>query len=326
MDSSLRRNLISGAPLPTAGDAAAARHAIADSKPGTTRFDAGARTRGDRNGAGESRKEAGPAAPRRPVAPFAWVSKGTERIAASRPRTVREGGEDREPRSEANGRNAPRASRVAGRHALDGSKGEGRRATLGDVQAASSFTDALDASGEKVRGSIENTRGYGEISLAVSRYEHSAARVSPPPDYVMPRNTDDLFNEIVRQFTLVAKKGGGEAHISLKPDVFGGMKLDLKLNRGEVSSFILVDNPAVKDLLLARLTVLEQGLLQHGLSLGSFQVEVKDGGNGERADGKDGGKREIDSIGRDHVEDAVEGPTRADAGLPWMSTVINVTV
>ena len=52
-----------------------------------------------------------------------------------------------------------------------------------------------------------------------------------------------------------------------------------------------MENQAVKDLIVTRLNVLEQGLLQHGFSLGSFQVEVKDGGQGMKAAVQDGRKR-----------------------------------
>jgi hypothetical protein len=245
-------------------------------------------------------------------------------------------------RNEGDDRGSEAQARVASRGVLknapDGLRAHGQQARpagisgISGISMKNSLSELTDAKSDegKARAGDENRRGFGEITLAASKYESTALRALAVPDYQISRNTDEFINEIVRQFTLVARKGGGEAHISLKPDFLGGMKLNLRLNNGEVSSFILVDNPAVKDLIMSRLTVLEQGLLQHGLSLGSFQVEVKDGGSRAQtegqAEGHDGRQSMGASIETGRVEEAVASAVPAGAGLPWMSTVVNVTV
>jgi hypothetical protein len=243
-------------------------------------------------------------------------------------------GEERGSEGPAKVRAATREQRGLSRNALESPASDVRAARSdagGGVPPIAPKRDAsenADGKGEggSARAGSENRGNFGEISLAASRYESTSLRVSSAPDYQIARNTDEYINEIVRQMTLVARKGGGEARISLKPDFLGGIKLNLRLDHGEVSSFILVENPAVKDLILSRLNVLEQGLLQHGLSLGSFQVEVKDGGGGARAEGQDGGKRPGVSIETGRAEEAVEPAPFAAAGLPWMSTIVNITV
>jgi flagellar hook-length control protein FliK len=220
------------------------------------------------------------------------------------------------------------------RNAADGLRPDGRPAKPEGISGGSAITmrnslSALgDGKGEEgtVQAGNENRSSFTETTLAAAKYESAALRPLSVPDYQISGNTDEFINEIVRQFTLVARKGGGEARISLRPDFLGGMKLNLRLENGEVSSFILVDNPAVKDLIMSRLTVLEQGLLQHGLSLGSFQVAVKDGGSRAQAEGQDGDKRAGAAIETGLVEDASENAPLAGAGLPWISTVVDITV
>ena len=243
-------------------------------------------------------------------------------------------GEDRGSEGPAKDRAATRAQRGLYRNAPENPGSDGRQARpeggsgISLIAVKQGLSEHEDGKGDegKVRAGNENRGNFGEISLAASKYENTSLRVSSAPDYQIPRNTDEFINDIVRQFTLVARKGGGEARISLKPDFLGGMKLNLRLNNGEVSSFILVDNPSVRDLIISRLNVLEQGLLQHGLSLGSFQVEVKDGGGGARAEGQDGEKRAGASIDTGRVDEAAERVALVPAGLPWMSTLVNITV
>jgi hypothetical protein len=243
-------------------------------------------------------------------------------------------GEDWGSEGPAKGRASTRAQRGLYRNAPESLSSDGRQGkpegssgiSLIAVKYGLSEHEGGRSDEGKVRAGNENRGNFGEISLAASRYENTSLRVSSVPDHQIPRNTDEFINEIVRQFNLVARKGGGEAHISLKPDFLGGMRLNLRLDNGEVSSFILVDNPAVKDLIISRLNVLEQGLLQHGLSLGSFQVEVKDGGGGARAEERDGGKRAGASIDTGRVDEAAERVALAPAVLPWMSTLVNITV
>ena len=116
------------------------------------------------------------------------------------------------------------------------------------------------------------------------------------------------------------EKGGGEAHIVLQPESLGHVKLDLRLHGQEVNTFMTVDSQAATDMITSRLNVLEQSLLQHGLALGSFQVEVRDGGRGfgeePRGNGNGIEPRELEAL-------ETEVP---NYDLPWMSTLVNLVV
>ena len=171
----------------------------------------------------------------------------------------------------------------------------------------------------------ESRGGVSELVVASFKYEASSLKAASRTDYLIHRNTDEIIGEIVKQFTLVARNGGGEARITLQPEFLGDLKLDLKLKGKEISTFILVESQAVKDLIVTRLNVLEQGLLQHGFSLGSFQVEVKDGGQGMKSAVQGGRKARAGSTGNEHGQEP-PGVEPLACGLPWLSTVVNITV
>lgn len=124
---------------------------------------------------------------------------------------------------------------------------------------------------------------------------------------------------------MVVKKGGGEAKVVLQPEALGQMKLNLKLNHNEVNTVMVVDNQAVKELIMSRLNILEQNLMEQGFSLGSFEVEVKDKNTETETAGKDvkkgPGINNIEDEGRDLEISGASIP-----GLPWISTVVNITV
>jgi len=179
-----------------------------------------------------------------------------------------------------------------------------------------------EAEQETSQNGKKGGQGWREIAFVVQRYESNIPKVLLKPDYHIPKNADEIFDQIIRQFSFIVKKGGGEAHVVLEPDLLGRLKMDIRLNQREVHSVILVDNQSVKDLIISRLNVLEQSLLQHGFSLGSFQVEVNDGGARFSPESHEQAKR------RDSIP--VEEETSLQPVLlsvpEWISTVINVTV
>ena len=166
----------------------------------------------------------------------------------------------------------------------------------------------------------------------LSKYEGSVKTIDMKPHYQNVQNGDGVFadgnfDEIVRQFTLLLRKGGGEAKLLLQPEHLGSLKLRIQVDRGEVATSILVDNQAVKDLILSRLNILEESLLEHGFDLSSFDVGVKsENGDAETASGTAAGKRSGDSVVESSpMEDEVAAAGEM-ARLPWMSTRVNITV
>lgn len=178
-----------------------------------------------------------------------------------------------------------------------------------------SFAGKVRAGGERLPETV------------LSKYEGSIKVASVKSHYQNIQNADGNFDEIVRQFTLLMRKGGGEAKLLLQPEHLGSLKLRIQLDRGEVAASIVVDNQAVKDLILSRLNILEEGLLEHGFGLGSFEVGVKgENGDGETASGTARGSTGSGNQGEPPlVEDELAADLVA-AQLPWMSTRVNITV
>jgi hypothetical protein len=213
----------------------------------------------------------------------------------------------------------PSEMRFAREHmsALTG-KNAAARVKVSDGSLTHLKQEAKEESGKHGK---EAGQGGREIAFVAQRYESSIPKVLLKPDYHLPKNADEIFDQIVRQFSFIVKKGGGEAHLVLEPDLLGRLKMDIRLNQREVHSVILVDNQSVKDLIISRLNVLEQSLLQHGFSLGSFQVEVNDGGARFSPDSHEQAKRR-----GGYLEEDVSSTKPVLQLVPeWISTVINVT-
>ena len=161
----------------------------------------------------------------------------------------------------------------------------------------------------------------------LSKYEGSAKIIEIKPHYNSVQKADGHFDEIIRQFTLLLRKGGGEAKLLLQPEHLGSMKLRIQVDRGEVATSILVDNQAVKDLILSRLNILEESLLEHGFGLGSFEVGVKgEKGEGDTASGTARGNRSGVNGGEAALMEDDPVASQETARLPWISTRVNITV
>jgi flagellar hook-length control protein FliK len=164
----------------------------------------------------------------------------------------------------------------------------------------------------------------GRVPEAVlSRYESSVKGLEIKSNYKNSGIADGNFEEIVRQFTFLVRRGGGEARMVLQPEHLGSLRFRIQLDRGEISTNIIVDNQTVKDLILSRLNVLEENLLSHGFDIGSFDVGVKGEGNQEEMGFKDA--KNSTALGMTAgKEEAAETPIVQH--LPWISTMVNITV
>ncbi len=161
----------------------------------------------------------------------------------------------------------------------------------------------------------------------LSRYENSVKSVEIKSNYQNTKIADGNFDEIVRQFTLLVREGGGEAKLLLQPEHLGSLKLRIQLDRGEVATSIIVDNQAVKDLIMSRLNILEESLLEHGFDLGSFEVGVKGENVGDEA-AAETAKGNMNAGTVDETTGVEEEmlPENASGQLPWISTRVNITV
>ncbi len=238
-----------------------------------------------------------------------------------------------------------------GKHArlviMEGTEGKethkrsGKVKTLTQVRAKNGMTKGESFSGPEPRMDIfakilrgnpdqnsssspKNRMNAGsELTVASERYEQSIPKLVMKQNTTVSKSAEEMFNEIVRQFSLTAKNGGGEARIVLQPEVLGKIKMDLKLNDHRINSLFVVENQSIKDLILSRLNILENSLLQQGFSLGSFQVEVKEKNMGMPA--SEQGFTRKDGGGYNGDEEQENLVQVSSVTLPWISTVVNVT-
>jgi hypothetical protein len=168
----------------------------------------------------------------------------------------------------------------------------------------------------------DHTDAGSDFTVASERYEQSVPRLAVKQSTVL-KSTDELFNEIVRQFSLTIKNGGGEARVVLQPEILGKIQMDLKLNDNRINSMFVVENQSIKDLIMSKLNVLENSLLQQGFSLGSFQVEVREKNMGLQASEQGLTRKNRSGYGGDDEQQTFI-PVSSFT-LPWISTIVNVT-
>jgi len=192
----------------------------------------------------------------------------------------------------------------------------------GGMRLSAESVAKQEAKGETSQNVREQLWGK-EADFFAQKYEGTVPSVLFKQDYHITKNADEIYSAFLKQFSFVVKNGGGEAHIVLEPEFLGRLRMDIKLNQREVNSVVLVENQSVKDLIISRLNILEQSLLQHGFSLGSFQVEVNDGSAKFSPESQKQMKRKSGDAGV--LEDEVVLKTMFLNMPDWLSTVINVT-
>lgn len=167
----------------------------------------------------------------------------------------------------------------------------------------------------------------GEIGNTLWRYESFSHIVQSKIDYQLLKNADWNFNDVIREFTLLMDKGGGEARVVLQPESLGTMRLSVRVENNEVSTSIVVENQMVRDLVASNLPVLESSLEEHGFFLGSFEVDVRDEGHEgnalpeEARRGLSLAEKGEKPLGFSGAEGNGTVP-----GVPWLSTFVNIMV
>jgi hypothetical protein len=180
----------------------------------------------------------------------------------------------------------------------------------------------------RISAESNKTGGAKDLTLVCTRYDNNIPRVETGPHLqalnYTNRKGDDIFSEIVKQFTLMVNKGGGEAKIVLEPQALGNIKLNIKLHNSEVNTHIVVDNLTLKDMIQSKLNVLQDSLLSQGFTLGSFSVEVKEKNTSPQMTGD----RKNAGAGVKQTDEGIETDLQVPrmAELPWISTVVNITV
>ncbi|MBN2324920.1 MAG: flagellar hook-length control protein FliK [Spirochaetes bacterium] len=191
--------------------------------------------------------------------------------------------------------------------------------------------DEREMGKEESRPKPHAVKEFGKAhAIACERYETNLSRSEISAGVrtfaSAGRSADEVFGDIVRQFSFMVKKGGGEARIVLKPESLGELKLNIRLSNSQVNTHMVVETTALRDMIVSRLSSLQDSLMSQGFSLGSFDVEVKD----QNASNETGEKKSSGQSGAvrrlawgEEPEDTEEARR---ATLPWISTVVNITV
>jgi len=206
-----------------------------------------------------------------------------------------------------------------------GKKKVGKRTTVHTVKLLN--REILSTEREAVADfdSISKPKTGKNIFGILEKYDNTSQSAEIKRHYQIHKIADGNFEEIIRQFTFVVNKGGGEARLQLQPESLGTLRMKIKLNHNEVHTNIIVDNQAVKDLIMSKLNHLEENLLRQGFHLGSFEVEVKDQNKASQGSYREIKKgRSIQKI--DHDGSTEEVSSVRSASLPWISTIVNITV
>jgi hypothetical protein len=162
---------------------------------------------------------------------------------------------------------------------------------------------------------------------AFVKHEVSSKSIPIESNHQTLKYADGNFDEIIRQFNLLVRRGGGEARLLLQPEQLGSLKLRIQLDRGEIATSFLVDNQAVKDLIVSRMNILEESLLEHGFHLGSFDVDVKgEGAESSMASREGTGGSKAVPVNPQMKEYEMPLDVSQAQYLPWMSTRVNLTV
>lgn len=96
-----------------------------------------------------------------------------------------------------------------------------------------------------------------------------------------PVNKNILFEEqlqsIIQNARISVRDGkNGTFSIRLHPDSLGQVNVNLGLEHGRLTGKFLVDNMEAKDALLAQITTIKEQLLDAGIPIGEFHVNVRD--------------------------------------------------
>ncbi|HRX15715.1 MAG TPA: flagellar hook-length control protein FliK [Spirochaetota bacterium] len=97
-----------------------------------------------------------------------------------------------------------------------------------------------------------------------------------------PMKSDGLFkdqiNDLINKARVtVTDKSNGTINLRMYPERLGNVTVNLGLENGILNGKFLVDSKEAKDMLLSQFDSLKERLLEEGINLGSFSVDVRNG-------------------------------------------------
>jgi len=114
-----------------------------------------------------------------------------------------------------------------------------------------------------------NHRLFGQASLSNTPSHASAKGVF-----------DQQLQQIMQQAKMtVLNNQNGSISMKMHPDSLGNLNINLGLEHGVLNGRFLVDNAEARQMLMDHLAHLKQSLQEQGISVGEFQVNVRNGGH-----------------------------------------------
>lgn len=117
----------------------------------------------------------------------------------------------------------------------------------------------------------------------------------------------DLSSQIIEKFHLNTLREGKEISMELSPRELGKLTMKITEHQGMVTASIKVDNEKTKEILLQNIAQLKNNLEQQGLTVGSFEVDVRENAQKfEMEKQQQKSSKRIEELLAKHLEDTEE--------------------
>ena len=129
----------------------------------------------------------------------------------------------------------------------------------------------------------------------------------------LPILEHEIIEQVAQKLSLQKLNLNGKEGVTLElePKGLGALKIEIAIHKGSVSADILTQYPIVKEILEKNLSLLHDGLMQSGLNIDQFSVNVGDFRNGSDREGNGEGFHFSDIQASDYYAE----PALAVAGV-----------
>ena len=158
----------------------------------------------------------------------------------------------------------------------------GARAEQASVKDQVKFDLKHDLSAEKVGKTEVQTDSLAQGSLQPIDTKSASNVVAPQSTAAAELRAaesnpkQEAIQSIIHNAQLLASKGGGEMHMTLKPDHLGEIQLKVAMEGNHVNVQMVTERGEVKKLIEQSVHELRHGLAQHDLSMAKLDVSVGD--------------------------------------------------
>lgn len=148
---------------------------------------------------------------------------------------------------------------------------------------SSKIMNIIHSSGSEFSGNADNDRGFNSGSFLFQSMKNTAGYERHAAGNLMTRNSD-LFREqlssVIQRARVVVQDGkNGRFSMRLYPRELGNLNVNLGLEQGVIHGKFLVESQEAKTLLMENISHIREQLENAGVTVGEFQVNVRDEGS-----------------------------------------------